>query len=243
MSKKLFALHLPEGHRLSAATGSAARGLDRVLLAPHPDAANVTDAVLVASDARMLAVLPVTVSGPGSKPLASPVPAQLLPARPLDTAEEGSATSLLVRQTRFPDVRTVLPAAAQVAGYTELSVDTDVLCRLVDAISQSTRLTLLIPPPQEGRVAAAVVAIGFMEDEGGDRVGPAGVGLLMPLGSDDPAAAAKWRNEALAHYGALVARVPAGGLDAGVNVGAFWNGQGGPDAVEEAVKEAVANVE
>jgi hypothetical protein len=226
MPDDVFVLHLPQGHRLSAASGGEGGRFDRVLLAPHPDGGNVKDAALVATDGRMVAVLPVTVSGPDGEPLAAPVPAQLLPAAGLDTDDDGLDTDddglpagRVVRRYKFPDAHAVFPDADKVAGYTTVSLATDLLRELTAAISPSGFVTLLVPPPQDGRVTAPVVVIGH--DDGQDGLPPqgaVGVGLIMPRVCEDPGEDAKRRDEMLARYGALVAMVPARCTDGGARV-------------------------
>src|SRR5262245_31938049 len=136
MSDNSFVLHLPQGQRLSAVSGDGV--FSRVLMAPNADGGNPNDAVLVATDRRVLAVVPVTVSGLGGEPLPQPLPAQLLPAGSLvtdDDGDDGDDGALVVKRGKFPNTRRALPPPEEVAGYTRLRLNLELLRDLAAAIS------------------------------------------------------------------------------------------------------------
>src|SRR5262249_31312356 len=179
-----FIVKVPEGHCLSKVCGQGA--MSQALLAPHRDAKNTKDAVLAASNGRVLAVVPVAVSQGKDRPLPAQVPAQLVPGGGFDTDDEQGCIRVVSRG-KFPNTRTVLPTRGEVAGYTKLSLNLELLRDLAAAISPEGIIDLWIPPAKDGRVGSAVVVIGY----GGGDSAVTGVGLIMPRCCADPKEEAK----------------------------------------------------
>jgi hypothetical protein len=201
-----FVVKVPPGHCLSKVCGQGELG--QALLAPGKNAA---EAVLAATNGRILAILPVAVSAEGGRPLPRQVPVQLVPGDEFDTDDEQDG-SRVVSRGKFPVMRKPLPTRRHLAGYTRVMLRLDQLRDLAAAISPNEEIELWIPPARDGRVRAPVVVTGD------DYSKVTGVGLIMPLVAADAKEDASRKKRALSRYAELVACLPSDKVDAGPQV-------------------------
>lgn len=203
-----FSFTVPAGRKLGnvAAKDSTRYALNSVAFIPSelrlpsdgPTGEKFDGGHLVATDGKILAVLPVDASGeyPGSA-VALPCEACNGNGKPLQVAVNGelrmtpvhpkfSSKALSAKTTiaplptdcgRYPRVGDVFPSVVNNHKVIKLVIDVDLLSRLAGAIGDSPIVTVYMEA-KDGKVCSPLAIVGHTAD-----CAPAAIGVLMPLTS------------------------------------------------------------
>jgi hypothetical protein len=122
------------------------------------------------------------LKAPANKPLEVEVNGEV-------RASAGKKTSIfpLPEQAgQWPNIKRIFPTAEQMADYSLLVIDTNLLTQLASAISSGRSLALLIPPTnsETEAIPKPIIALGF--HDGAEVGGAQGIGLVMPLSISQP---------------------------------------------------------
>jgi|HubBroStandDraft_4_1064222.scaffolds.fasta_scaffold00070_67 hypothetical protein len=184
-----FKLTIPAGHKLQPC---ASKEEHRFNAMPHVLALRAGEqSYLVASDGRVLAMLPVQVDGEIDKPTLLPAAACNGNGKPTTLDVNGEVRRTTGKKTdlhalpapdagaswRYPGFGHVFPVRSELSGYTAIRLDVNKLANIAGAVSADGCVTLLLAPvdDKEGAVIKPIAVIG----QSGD--GQAGIGMLVPL--------------------------------------------------------------